>query len=41
MLGPTLFRLYANDLLDDIICDITTYADDTTLHSKCGQASDL
>ena len=26
---------------DDVICNIATYADDTTLYSKCNQASDL
>ena len=41
LLGPTLFLLYINDLPDDVICDIATYADDTTLYSKCDQASDL
>ena len=41
ILGPTLFLLYINDLPDDIICDIAIYADDTTLYSKCDQASDL
>ena len=39
--GPTLFLLYINDLPDDVICDIAIYADDTTLYSKCDQASDL
>ena len=29
------------DLPDDVICDITIYADDTTFYSKCDQASDL
>ena len=32
---------YINDFLDDVICDITIYADDTTLYSKCDQASDM
>ena len=41
ILGPTLFLLYNNDLPDDIICNILIYADDTTLYSKCDQASDL
>ena len=39
--GPTLFLLYINDLLYDVICDIAIYADDTSLYSKCDQASDL
>ena len=38
--GPTLFLLYINDLPDDVICNIAIYAD-TTLYSKCDQASDL
>ena len=41
ILGPTLFLLYINDLPDDVFCDIAIYADDTTLYSKCDQASDL
>ena len=41
ILGPTLFLLYINDLLDDVICDIAIYADDSTLYSKCDRASDL
>ena len=38
---PTLFLLYINDLLDDIICNIAVYADNTTLYTKCDWASDL
>ena len=38
--GPTLFLLYIN-FPDDVICNIAIYADDTTLYSKCDQASDL
>ena len=41
ILVPTRFLLYINDLPDDVICVIAIYADDTTLHSKCDQASDL
>ena len=41
ILGPTLFLLYINDLADNVVCDIAIYADDTTLYSKCDQASDL
>ena len=41
ILGPTLFLLYINDLPDDVICDFTIYADDTTLYSKCDWACDL
>ena len=39
ILGPTLSLLYINDLPHDVICDIAICADDTTLHSKCDQAS--
>ena len=41
ILGPILFLLYINYLPDDVICDIAIFADDTTLYSKCDQASDL
>ena len=41
ILGSTLFLLYINDLPDDVIRDIAINADDTTLYSKCDQASDL
>ena len=40
-LGSALFLLYINDLPDDVICDISIYADDTTLYVKCDQASGL
>ena len=35
------FLLYINDFLDDDICNITIYAKDTTVYSKCDQASDV
>ena len=41
ILGLTLYLLYINDLPDDVICNIAIYADDTTLYSKCDQASDM
>ena len=31
ILGPKLFLLYINDLLDDVICNIAIYGDDTTI----------
>ena len=31
ILGSTFFLLYLNDLLDDVICNIAVYHDDTTL----------
>ena len=40
ILGPAV--LYISDLLlDKVIFNIDIYADDTTLYSKCNQASDL
>ena len=39
--GPTLFLPYINDLINDVICDIAIYANDTTLYSKCDQGSVL
>ena len=41
ILGPTLSLLYINDLPVDVICHIAINTDDTSLHSKCDQASDL
>ena len=38
ILGPPPFLLYIND---DVICGIAIFADDTTIYSKCDQASDL
>ena len=38
-LPPILNRV--NDLPNDFICSIAIYADDTTLYSKCDQASYL
>ena len=35
------FLLYISDLPDDVVCNITIYADDTTFYSKFDQASDL
>ena len=41
ILGPTFFLLYINHRPDDVICNIAIYADDTTLYSKCDQASSV
>ena len=41
ILGLSLFLLYINDLSDDVICNITIYAEDTILYSNCDQAPDL
>ena len=35
------FSYYIYSDLDDFICNIAIYADDTTLYSKCDQASDV
>ena len=40
ILDPTHFLLCINDP-SDVICNIATYANDTTLYCKCDQASDL
>ena len=34
ILGPTVFLLYINNFPDDFICNITIYANHTTLYSK-------
>ena len=36
--GLTLFLLHINNLSEDVICSIATYADDTTFYSKFDQA---
>ena len=41
ILGPKFLLLYINELPDDSICNITIYADHTTLSFKIDQASDL
>ena len=39
--GPFMVLLYIKDVPDDVVCNIAICADDTTLYSKCDQASDL
>ena len=39
--GSTLFLLYINDLLDEVICNLAICADNTTLYSKRDQAPHL
>ena len=41
ILDSTLFLLHINDLPDNYNCNITIYADNTTLYSKWEQTSDL
>ena len=41
ILGATLFLIYINDLPVNVISNIATNADDTTLYSKSDQTSDL
>ena len=41
ILGPAVFLLYIGGASDDATCNIVIYAGDTTLYSKCAQASDL
>ena len=41
ILGHTLFLLYTNDLLYNVIINIAIYADDTTLCFKYDQISHL
>ena len=40
ILRPSLFLLFIDDLPDDPICNIVMYDYDTTLYSKCEEASD-
>ena len=41
ILGPTLLLLYISDIPDYVIFNISIYLDDTTLYSKCDEASHL
>ena len=40
-LGLTFSLLYINDFPDNVICDIAIYTHDTTLYTRCDQASYL
>ena len=39
ILGPSLLLLYINGILDDVMCNIAIYVDDSTLCSKSEQTS--
>ena len=39
--GPTVFLHCNNDLSDDVVCNTSSYVDDTNIYSKCDQAFDL
>ena len=39
--GSTLFLQYIYDLPRDVICNVDIYAHDTTLFTRCDQASNL
>ena len=41
ILGPTLFMIYTDDLIDDVFCSNGVDADDTNLYAKLEYASDL
>ena len=41
ILRSTNFLLYINNLLDEVMCSISIYADDTILFSKSNQLSDF
>ena len=41
ILCPTHFLLYINDHPNDVICNVAILSEDTTLYSKCDEASDL
>ena len=34
-LGPILWILYANDILDDLECEVLLFADDTCMFASC------